>query len=140
MNSPTPVEPYIITTTQTVTSFTVSCRTLNLFVNATFTVDSFDVNNNLISRQVIPITNQQYLEWNNNDEYIINLMATILGYTLTNPTPSSATQQVSVTQPPVIVPPVQETPVTQPPVQETPVTEPPVEETPVEDLPVISPP
>jgi hypothetical protein len=128
--SPTSIQPFIITTTQTVTSFTVSCRSLNLFVNATFTVDSFDVNNNLVSRQVIPITNQQYLEWNNNDEYIVNLMATILGYTLTNPTPSSATQQVSITEPPAIVPPVQETPV-----QETPVTE-----TPVEDLPVITPP
>ena len=77
-----PVVPYTQTTTQVITSFTVSCRSLDLFNNATFTVDSFDVNNNLISRQVIPITNQQYLEWNNNDEYIINLMASILGYTL----------------------------------------------------------
>ena len=101
--SPTSIQPFIITTTQTVTSFTVSCRTLNLFVNATFTVDSFDVNNNLISRQVIPITNKQYLEWNNNDEYIINLMATILGYTLTNPTPASATQKVNIQ--PTITPP-----------------------------------
>jgi hypothetical protein len=101
--SPTSIQPFVITTTQTVTSFTVSCRSLNLFVNATFTVDSFDVNNNLISRQVIPITNQQYLEWNNNDEYIINLMATILGYTLTNPTPASATQKVNIQ--PTITPP-----------------------------------
>jgi len=89
-----PIQPFVITTTQTVTRFTVACRTLNLFENATFTVDSFDVHNTLISRQVVPITNQQYTEWNNNDEYIINLMATTLGYTLATPTPSSATQQV----------------------------------------------
>jgi len=101
-NVPTPVQPFIITTTQTVTSFTVSCRTLVLFTNATFTVDSFDINNNLVSRQVIPITTEQYLEWNNNDEFIIDLMATICGYTLVTPTMPSATQQVVV---PEIAPP-----------------------------------
>ena len=81
----TNIQPFVITTTQTVTSFTVSCRTLNLFTNATFTVDSFDSNNNLVSRQVVPITDEQYLGWNNNDTYIIYLMATILGYTLITP-------------------------------------------------------
>lgn len=86
MSSPTnSVEPYTQTTTQVITSFTVSCRSLDLFNNATFTVDSFDINNNLVSRQVVPITNQQYLDWQNNDEYIVNLMATILGYTLVPP-------------------------------------------------------
>ena len=90
----TSIQPFVITTTQTITSFSVSCRTLNLFENATFTVDSFDINNTLISRQVVPITNQQYTEWNNNDEYIIILMADKLGYTLVNPVPSSATQEV----------------------------------------------
>jgi hypothetical protein len=92
-NTPTPVQPFIITTTQTITSFTVSCRTLVLFTNATFTVDSFDINNSLISRQVIPITNEQYLEWNNNDEFIVNLMATTLGYTLASP-PSSGNNNI----------------------------------------------
>ena len=81
----TNIQPFTITTTQTVTSFTVSCRSLNLFTNATFTVDSFDSNNNLISRQVVPITDQQYSQWNNNDTYIVDLMATILGYTLITP-------------------------------------------------------
>jgi len=82
MGSPTPIEPYPIVTTNIVTSFTVSCRSLTLFTDATFTVDSFGASNNLISRQVIPITTQQYLDWNNNDEYIIALMAQILGYTI----------------------------------------------------------
>ena len=94
MSTPTPIEPFVIVTTQTVTSFTVSCRNINLFENAAFSVDSFDVNNNLVSRQVIPITNEQYQGWNNNDSYIIDLMASILGYTLVSPTPPSATQEV----------------------------------------------
>ena len=103
MNSPTPIQPFIITTTQTVTSFTVSCRTLNLFVNATFTVDSFNINNNLISRQVLSITTEEYQGWNNNDSYIIDLMATKLGYTLASPSVPSATQKVNIQ--PTITPP-----------------------------------
>jgi len=82
MATPTPIEPFPIVTTNVVRSFTVSCRSLTLFTNATFTVDSFDEKNNLISRQVIPINQEQYLEWNNNDEFIIQLMASILGYTI----------------------------------------------------------
>jgi len=84
-NIPTPIQPFLITTTSTVASFTVTCRTLVLFTSATFTVDSFDVNNKLISRQVQPITTEQYVGWNNNDSYIIDLMATICGYTLVTP-------------------------------------------------------
>jgi len=91
----TQIQPFVITTTQTVTSFSVACRTLNLFENATFTVDSFDINKTLISRQVVPITNEQYLEWNNNDEYIIVLMANTLGYTLVTPIAPSATQNIN---------------------------------------------
>ena len=86
MGTTTPIDPFIVTTTNVVTSFTVSCRSLSLFSNATFTVDSFDKNNNLVSRHVVPITNDQYLEWNNNDEYIIALMARILGYTIASST------------------------------------------------------
>ena len=83
--SSTPIVPYTKITTKIVTSFSVSCRSLDLFNNATFSVDSFDENKILIDRQVVPITNEQYLAWNNNDDYIIDLMASILGYTLPSP-------------------------------------------------------
>jgi hypothetical protein len=83
--SPTPVEPFVITTSQTIVSFSVTCRTLILFDNASFTVDSFDKNGNIVNRQIVPITEEQYSQWNNDDNYIINLMAEILGYTLVNP-------------------------------------------------------
>ena len=78
----TQIQPFTQTTTNVITSFSVSCRSLNLFVDATFTVDSFDASGNLISRQVVPITTEQYLEWNNNDSFIVSLMAQILGYTI----------------------------------------------------------
>jgi len=105
MTIQTPIQPFIVTTSNTVTSFTVSCRTLVLFTSATFTVDSFDVNESLINRQVVPINTEQYLEWNNNDSFIIDLMATICGYTLASPTPSSSTQQVVTPDIPTITPP-----------------------------------
>jgi hypothetical protein len=92
--SSTKIEPYTQTTTNVITSFSVTCRSLELFSSATFTVDSFGENGNLVSRQVVPITNEQYLQWNNNDSFIISLIAEILGYTLVTPIPQSATQPV----------------------------------------------
>jgi len=91
MSNPTQIEPYTQITTKVIRSFTVACRSLTLFSNATFTVDSFDDSGNLISRQVVPIDQQQYLEWNNNDEFIIQLMASILGYTIVQQDGASAT-------------------------------------------------
>jgi len=96
--SKTPIVPFTSTITQIITSFSVSCRTVILFTDATFTVDSFDIENKLVSRQVVPITPEQYQEWNNNDEYIIDLMAQILGYTIITPIHGSATQKVVVQQ------------------------------------------
>ena len=87
------IEPFTKTTTKIITSFTVSCRTLNLFDNASFVVDSFDENNLLVVRDLITLTTEQYLEWNNNDEYIIKLVAKELGYTLVGPV-TSATNRI----------------------------------------------
>ena len=95
MSQATPIAPFTTTVTQVITSFTVSCRTLKLFDNASFTVDSFDAKKNLVSRQVVPITPEQYNLWNNNDDYIIDLMAKTLGYTLVTPVPGSATQNLN---------------------------------------------
>ena len=91
----TNILPFISTTSTTATSFSVTCRTLNLFKNATFTVDTFDANGILLNRQVVPITNDQYIEWNNNDTYIIDLIANILGFTLVTPPQTPAPQTSS---------------------------------------------
>jgi hypothetical protein len=81
MNSNTPIEPDVITTTRTAVSFTVKCMTLTLFNNASFLASLLDISGNVISTEYITLTQEQYLEWNNNDEYIINLIAGILGVT-----------------------------------------------------------
>jgi hypothetical protein len=77
-----PIEPYTSTITTTATSFSVSCRSLTLFETASFTVDTFDSDKRLLNRQVVSLTKEQYTAWNNNDTYIINLIAQILGFTL----------------------------------------------------------
>ena len=88
------IEPFTQTTSVTTESFNVACRNVDLFNNASFTVDTFDSSNNMLNRQVLTMTNQQYLEWNNNDSYVIDWVATTLGFTLivpvvpTEPVPS----------------------------------------------------
>jgi hypothetical protein len=76
------IAPFSSTVTTVATSFTVTCRTLNLFENAIFQVDTFDAEGKFLNREIVPITNEQYIAWNNNDSYIVQLMATILGFTL----------------------------------------------------------
>jgi len=75
------IVPDVITTSVTVTNFTVECQQLQLFQGATFIVKSFDSVGSLINVKIISISQEEYLNWNNNDDYIINLMATKLGYT-----------------------------------------------------------
>ena len=89
MDNTTSIQPFIVTTSSTVTSFTVSCRSLDLFNSASFIVDSYDVNKIFISRQLLSITPEQYINWKNDDKYIINLMATMCGYTPNTPDISS---------------------------------------------------
>ena len=76
------IQPFVVTTTRTVVSFSVSCQTLNLFTNATFRVDSYDADGNIVDRKFLTMTKDQYLEWNNNDEYVVNFVATELGYVI----------------------------------------------------------
>jgi len=78
------IVPYTITTVSNVVSFSVTCRELILFTTAMFIVTSYDINNNQISCVPITLTTEQYLAWNNDDDYILTLIASILGYTIEN--------------------------------------------------------
>ena len=95
MNTTTPINPDVITTTRTATSFTVTCRSLTLFQTASFLVSLLDATGKNISNQIITLTTQQYSEWMNNDDYIINLVAGILGVT---PNPPIGVSQAPVAE------------------------------------------
>jgi hypothetical protein len=76
------IQPFVVTTSRTVVSFSVTCQGVELFTSATFRVDSFDESNNIVDRQTLTMTPEQYLSWNNDDTYVINFVATTLGYTI----------------------------------------------------------
>jgi hypothetical protein len=79
MNTNTPIEPDVITTTRTATSFTIKCMNLDLFNSASFLTTLVDSSGFKISNKVINLTPEQYLEWKNDDSYIVDLVATELG-------------------------------------------------------------
>ena len=76
------IQPSVFTTSRTIVSFSVTCDTIQLFKNASFRVDSFDADGNVVNRQYLTMTSEQYLSWQNDDSYVINFVATTLGYTL----------------------------------------------------------
>ena len=88
------IQPFVYTTSTTVTSFNVTCQSLTLFQTADFRIESFDVNKSLVVINTMSLTQEQYLEWNNNDEYIMRLAATQLGYTIEPGTIRSSTLTV----------------------------------------------
>ncbi len=83
--SKTNIQPSTQTTSVVIYSFSVSCRSLELFNGATFTVDTFDINGKLIARQVLVMDQPTYLEWNNNDEFVCQWVATQLGFVIEVP-------------------------------------------------------
>ena len=74
------IQPFAVVTN--VTSFSVTCQDLTLYQSAMFQIQSYDVNDELVNINYMTLTTEEYLEWNNNDTYIINLAASKLGYTI----------------------------------------------------------
>jgi len=69
-------------TTVMVSRIQVRCQNINLFVDASFLVDLYDADGVRVDRRVVPITNEEYLEWNSDDQFILNLVASKLGLTI----------------------------------------------------------
>ena len=67
-----------------VTSFSVTCQNLTLYRSAMFAIQSYDINNEVVQVNYMTLSEEEYLSWNNNDTYIVDLAASKLGYTLTS--------------------------------------------------------
>ena len=65
-----------------IASFRPICQNITLFTNASFIVLLLDSDGNELGRQTVNLSTEEYLAWESNDDYIINLIATRLGFTL----------------------------------------------------------
>jgi hypothetical protein len=65
---------------RSVVGFDVKLLRLNMFVDATFIVDSYDNTDKIVKTDYITLTTEEYQQWNSDDSYIVNLVAEKLGY------------------------------------------------------------
>ena len=79
MNTPVSINPLVITTSRTATSFSIKCMSLDLFKTASFVVTLFDEKNSVVKTEIVKLTSEQYNEWKNDDTYITNLISNMLG-------------------------------------------------------------
>lgn len=57
---------------------------IELFKSATIMVSMFDENGGIIENKCLYLTKEQYDLWNHNDETLVSLVLSILGYTKNN--------------------------------------------------------
>jgi len=76
------IEAYDETTTKTIVRFSLDISQMELSISATFRVSLYDANDKYISNKYVIIEGQDYLDWGNDDQYVINFVAQKLGFTL----------------------------------------------------------
>ena len=77
-----PIEPSTETTTKIITSFTVNVMRLELFESVTVNAMLYGAQGNFLEVKTLTISGQDYLDWNNDDKYLIDKVAQLLGFTL----------------------------------------------------------
>jgi hypothetical protein len=75
------IVPSTITQTKIITSLKVIVIGLELFKSVTLEVKLFDENGGVVDIKGITLAGDDYLSWNNDDQYIINKVVEILGFT-----------------------------------------------------------
>ena len=81
MNTPIEIVPAQITQVKNVSSFRVTVVSLELFKSVTLNVQFFDEKNVIVDIKTVQISGTDYTNWNNDDNYIINYIATKYGFT-----------------------------------------------------------
>jgi hypothetical protein len=78
----TVIQTATITETKTVKSFKLQVSGLELFQSVSVTAILFDETKNYAGVRNFVIAGDEYLAWNNNDQYLVDLVAAKLGFTL----------------------------------------------------------
>ena len=81
-NSKISITPFDQVTTKVITSFSVNVNNLVLNTSASLTVQLYDQNEMLVDIKMIQIKGEDYTNWSNNDEYIINYVAEKMGFVI----------------------------------------------------------
>ena len=82
MSSQNFIEPSAQTVTNLITSFVVNVTDIQLFSSATLIVDLYNAEPRLINKTSLPLVGVDYGNWANNDQYIIDYVATKLGFVI----------------------------------------------------------
>ena len=81
-NTQTNIQPFDEVTTKVITSFRTKVQNVDLFTSATILVELLDSNNMIKDVKMITISGDDYTNWSNNDQYIINYVANYFGFTI----------------------------------------------------------
>jgi len=80
-----------------VTSFTIQITNVQIFDSASIIVFLYgNESENPVGRRELNISGQEYLDWNNNDQYIVNLICKKLGFTQLNPPTDPPTDPIPI--------------------------------------------
>lgn len=78
------IQPFDKTIIQTIVRFSLDITILILNQSATFTVSLYNVNDIVIDRQFITLEGTDYINWGNDDSYIIQFVAKKFGFILSS--------------------------------------------------------
>lgn len=83
--SQTYIEPSTQIVTNIITSFTVTVTDVVLFTSANLLVNLYNADPLLVKTVYMTLSGESYNNWANDDSYIIQYVATQLGFVITNP-------------------------------------------------------
>jgi len=76
------IVPVDKTTTQTIVRFAMDIIELVLNTSATFRVLCYDIKDKLVDTQFVTLEGDDYTNWGNEDEYVVQYVANQLGFIL----------------------------------------------------------
>jgi hypothetical protein len=92
------IEPFENTVIKTVVRFSLEINKMVFNKSAKFRVFLYDINNMLISTSYITIEGEDYLNWSNDDNYVIQFVANKLGFVIVSVGNSQITESIDVSQ------------------------------------------
>ena len=90
------IEPFENTVIKTVVRFSLEINKMVFNKSAKFRVFLYDINNMLITTSYVTIEGEDYLNWSNDDNYVINFVANKLGFVIVSIGVSQITESDNV--------------------------------------------